>query len=944
MINRPINSALPRQQVSNYEKFEKDKDSNGNTKWMKDTLDALEGIGRYVFYNSIELRKNYEIMSGRFNIEDYADVFDTYDMSSAIYEQLKLPSFLKHYDITTKAVRLLQGDFINRPDIFHVLATDSDTTNEKLRVKTDLMHMYMEEEARKEITKKLLAQGIDPNKSDFNTEEEATKYKEEIEKKYQELTPASIEKYMRYDYRTTAEQWGQAILINSIQRFNLREQDVLEFYDKCVVDRCFTHFYLTPDGFNVEIWNPLNTFYQYSPDLRYLEEGNYIGRIMYLSKPQVIDLFGWKMNLNQIEGLYPEYQKEQKQGSVYSEFFNATLYPFPDAREYDTLTTAIGQGLGYNGTEGGPYGFPIFGFYPSTDGTNYLFTQSDLVQVTQVYWKSQRKIGKLNLLNPETGEAETHIVDENFDPKLLGVEVVDDSYRDSNAPNTIAWTWITEAWQGCKVNVNYQKEQNKEDRSALYIDIRPCPFQFRGNDPKLMFKCKLPVIGQIFNNRNGRSQAVVDLIKPYQVMVNAFYNQAFQVAQKNNGKFFLMGASLLPSVKDWGGEEAMEKFMTICSNIGLGVIDDSLSNAASTASMQYGLKVLDMDESERISRLINLAMLVEQQGFLQLGITPQRQGQIQASETATGTNTAVANSYAVTEIYFEEYNQYRRRKLQMMLELAQFVASREEDVVLPYITSDGGNAFIATTGTDLLLKDLGVYVNNTGEMQRKKKLIEELILKNNQSLLPFSKLIEIIKSDNLADIQKGLEQAESDQQKQMQEQQAREQELQQQQIQAQAEEKDKDRAFKAEQAQLDRENKIVLEQLRGIANESSYSPTEDLTPTLIEQSNLALEKSKHEFEKSLALNELNNKQIESIQKNALEKKKLDGQLTIANKQNTLKEKEMANKLKVEKEKLKQIDVQNQSQEKLAMLKHKNDKELADKKLAIEKTKASKKKS
>jgi len=72
--------------------------------------------------------------------------------------------------------------------------------------------------------------------------------------------------------------------------------------------------------------------------------------------------------------------------------------------------------------------------------------------------------------------------------------------------------------------------------------------------------------------------------------------------------------------------------------------------------------------------MINLAMLIEQQGFMQLGITPQRQGQIQASESATGTSAAVNNSYAVTEIYFEQYSNYRRRKLQMMLDIAQYVA------------------------------------------------------------------------------------------------------------------------------------------------------------------------------------------------------------------------------------------------------------------------------
>lgn len=900
MFDRPINSALPRQQVSWKIKFEVDKDKNNVTKWQKDSVDALEGIGRYVFYNNVELRKNYEIMEGRFNIQDYTDVFDTYDLSSAVYEQMKLPSYLKHYDKTTKIVKLLLGEFIKRPDIIKVLAKDLDSTNEKLRVKTDLLHMFIQQEITNEIGKKLKSQGIDPDKHDFKSQEEADQYKQEIQQKYQEMTPESIEKYMRYDYRTMGEEWGQAVLSNDLRRFRINEQDQIEFRDMLIVDRCFSHFFLTNSGYNVETWNPLNTYYQYSPDLRYIEDGNYVGRIMYLSKPQVIDLFGYRMTLDQIEGLYPEYQKNAQGGDVYSEFFNATLYPFADYREYDNLTVAVGQALGTNPMEGSPYGFPVFGFYPGVDGSNYLFTQADLVQVSQVYWKSQRKIGKLNIINPETGQSEVHIVDENFDPKLFGVEEVKEIYRDANEPNTICWTWGTQIWQGVKVNVNYQKDQEEADsRSSIYIDVRPVPFQFRGDDPKLIFSSKLPVCGEIFNNRNGRSQSVVDLFKPYQILCNAILNNAYHVLQKNNGKFFLIGASLLQSAKDLGGEESLEKFMTTATNMGLAVIDDSLNNTQGQMSMQYGLKVMDMDESERVTRLINLAMLVEQQGYLQLGITPQREGSIAATQTATGSTQAINNSYAVTEIYFEQYNNYRRRKLQMLIEIAQFVASREEDITLPYITSDGGQAFIQATGTDLLLKDLGIYTSNSAEDQRKKELAEQLILKNNQNLLPMSKLLEIIDFDSMADIRKSIEMAEAAQAKNAQAQQQAEQQAEQDKMKASAQEADKEREWKSQEAQLDRQNKIQLAEMKAIGDEGSYSQTENLVPNVIEQAKIDLQQSQHAFDRTIKQQELSLKHQDSQRKHTIETKKLD----LQSKDQAIKKQELESKKALETKKL-----------------------------------------
>lgn len=926
LYDRPINSSLPSQQVSYKVKFLQEKDKNGNTKWMKDSMDALESVGRYSFFNNIELRKNYEIMQGRFNVEDYIDNFEAYDLSSMIYQEMKLPSFMKHYDITTKAVKLLQGEFIRRPDITRVVARDPETSNEKLRLKTELVHSYIQESINNEITKKLIQIGLDPSKNDFQTEEEAAEYKKIIEQKYQEFTPQSIERYLTYDFRSSGEHWGNATLKDDIERFRIKEQDITEFYHMCVSDRAFSHLYLTPSGYAIETWNPLTVFYQYNTQNKNIEDLAYAGRILYMSKTEIIDYFGWRMTQSQIEALYPDYQKGEAQGSVYKEAFNATLYPFADYREYDTLVTSIGQGIAESSMGVSPYGIPQFGFYPGTDGTNYVFTQADIVQVTQAYWKSQRKIGKINLQNPETGEITVQIVDETFDPKLFGFEEVKESYKDSDEPNTLCWTWITETWQGVKINVNYQKQAGTEDRNSIYIDIKPCEFQFRGNDPRFIQTSKLPVVGNIFNNLNGRSQAVVDLLKPYQVLVNAFYNQAYHVAQKNNGKFFLMGASLLPNIKDWGGEEAQEKFMTIVSNLGLGVIDDS--NANLQASMQYGLKVLDMDESDRIVRLINLAMLVEQQGFMQLGITPQRQGTIQASETATGTETAVNNSYAITEIYFEQFSNYRRRKLQMMLEMAQYVESQGDgDIVKEYTTSDLGRAFIQINKTDLLLKDIGVYLMNSADQQRKKDLIEQLLLKNNQSLMPLSKLIETIRLESLVDVQKKLEEQEAIQMKQAQAQQEQAMQLEQQKIESEAAEKQKDREKDIYIAELKANTDLQKTTLQGIANEGSYDPNVNNTDLLIKQRDLSLKENQINQQSSFQRMQLTNQLISDSEKAKLEKLKM-------NSDKKLKESEAKNKQKIENQKLTQISVQNKSQEKINREANDAKLKLADKQLEM----------
>jgi hypothetical protein len=68
----PINTSLPIQNVSYKVKFLEEVDRFGNSKWMKDCMDSMEAFGMYTYWNNNTiLRKNYDIVSGRFDINDY---------------------------------------------------------------------------------------------------------------------------------------------------------------------------------------------------------------------------------------------------------------------------------------------------------------------------------------------------------------------------------------------------------------------------------------------------------------------------------------------------------------------------------------------------------------------------------------------------------------------------------------------------------------------------------------------------------------------------------------------------------------------------------------------------------------------------------------------------------------------------------------------------------
>lgn len=924
-ISKPLNASLPRQQLTLKKKLE-EMDKYGNSKWMKDCLDSLEALGRYQFYQNLALRDNYRIVSKEFDLKHYMDSSNYYDITSAITQEFEVPYHLKHYDIIGKAIMMLVGEYVKKPDIFFVRAQDAESTNERIRVKTQLLQAYMQQEIQKEITQKLIEMGLDPNRKEFKDEQEAQQYQEEIKQKYKELTPEGIEKYMKYDYRTSAEHWGQAVLSNDRIRFNFKELEKVEFTDMLIADRCFSHMYLTPTGYNLEYWNPINTFFHQSPEVRYVEEGDYAGRVFYMNKSQAIDRFGWRMQEEQIRMLYPK-DMTDRAGNVYGEFFNATQFPFPAYRDYANVTTS----LGYDPFNNTPVGnLPALTTEDLNTGfPNYQFATGDLVQITEGYWRSQRRIGFLKTTDPETGEPISTIVDDNFTPSQFGIEELKNTSiakgLDTQPDNTIIWTWVTHIWQGCKINANFSQSVEDRDRNAIYFDIKPCDFQFKGDYTP--FQPKLPICGGVFNNRNAKSNSLVDLMKPYQIAYNAFMNLAYGIAQRNNGKFFIMDARVLSNFKDWGGEQAAQKAMTIAKELGWLPIDPSASNLAGGGQFNQ-FAVHDLDESDKVSRLIQLAVTFEEQGFKQIGITPQRQGQVQASETATGVQASINNSYSVTEPYFENFYNYKRRKLKMLLDLAQYVASKEKDIILTYITSDLGNAFVKTTGTEVMLRDLGVNVDNSQDAIQDLEFAKKIALQNNTTGLPMSALISMISLKSPKDIQKALEDAEDKLNQQKQAEQEHQKQMQQEQIKAAKEQQAQQQAFEAEQKQLDRENEIRRAMISSMGFDQDIQGNAIID--VVEQGKLAIDQSKHAFDQSMQTQQMAQNQLDAIRKHQLEKEKIN----LTQKQIDLKEKEIKSREQQEKLKNQGIMEQNKNQIQLSNKKHEADIKIANKQLEM----------
>lgn len=906
----PLNvrqDAIPIQMLS---MKEKDED------WKKACMDSLESIGRKQYLENVNILENYRLVNNELLYNHYVFTESATDLAQTAMKEFDLPPYLRHYDITRKVINVLSGEYQSRPDNFRVAAIDEFAQNEYLRHKKDLLMEIVVSSIQKGIQEKLAQQGFDPNKNDFESEEEAQQYQQQYQEAEKQLTPEEIESYMKESYRGIGERWAEMVINLDKQRFNTPEMEIQEFEDMLICDRAYRHFYLKANGlgYSQETWNPIRVFFHKSPDLRYVEDGDYVGRVFYISIPEIINRYGHKMPRKQLESLYGEYLKKNKLGGTEYSFFQAANVPFENYPEYARTVQALGfdphTGVPYTGSMGNFTSQDVDVLFNSSSSTYNL---QGLTQATEAYWRSQKKVGFLIMKDPETGEIIEELVDETFIVPDFVTEVDDDpSYEDlvfypEKNMNTIRWTWVNEVWGGTKLNIT-----TSETPGGVYIDVKPIPFQFKGDTNP--YEVKLPVCGAIFNNRNAKSMSIVDMMKPYQILYNVFMNKIYQLASTDIGKILLLDPRLIPNDKDWGGEKNIEKWVTSTRNSKIGQIDTSPGARGGTPPGQQQWTVTDMTTFDEIKATVEIARLLEEQAMFQVGITQQRLGIVQASETATGVKQSVSNSYAQTESYFTKFSNYKKRVLQMNLDIAQYCSATDRDMTLSLIQDDMTREFIKMNGVELLNSQLAIRVFNSQELLRQNELVKQLILKNNTANASMSALAASIYTESPSKLVSILKKMEADMKADMQAQRDHEQQMVDKEIQARQQEKAQDQAFEAEQNALDRESRI-REKIISVAN-FDQDVQDNGEIDVVGIGKLQIDAQKLENDKVLSARDQLNKTLEGARKHKIEKDKIAADKEIKAKEAAMKEKEMNNRIEIENKKKAQIDAQSKNQERM----------------------------
>jgi hypothetical protein len=812
-------------------KTEKEKQDDS---YIKNTMDyfANKAYAEYT-KNRDGFVKNYDLMKGILRPADFYQDEEVRSFTDVLEGDLKLPSYVQHYSIITTPVNELLGEISKRPDTYRVKAFDDDSKSEELEAKTQMLQEYVINQAKQQIMMQAEARGEEVNP--------------------EELQQMSLEKVQEEldSYTSTAEKWANHVLTCQKAEFNMKEKSEDAFRDLLISAREFYHIYEDNSklGFNVEVVNPKNVWYLSTPDKKYISDPS--GRAKGAYAAGTVEV----MEFSEIIEAFPDLTKAE------IDHLRASIedYGLINVRESNLGNPGAGEGI--NTIQYDTYDPLVLqtrmmiesDMKENNDGLKDFLGLSSSVSafgakfvVVRSYHLSKKKIGKLTFLD-EMGNIQSMIVDESYKSGIIPTQI------------SLEWGWMNQWYQGVKIG--------------------PDVYHFKPFD--LLPYC--PIIGTVYEVKNTEPRSLVDLMKPFQVIYNICINQMYSLLKKEIGNVASINIRRVPTPKDGDAQDALDMWELEARERGIIFDDDSPENTKAPVSNTSIARNIDLTRSNEIQSRYNLAVQMKAECWELIGMSKQRMGSVSASETATGTNTAMQQSYSQTEPLFIAHEYVLGQFYQAIIDASLYIASSQEQSTLSYITSEGQSSFVQVNGTDLKFRDLKVFLTNRPEdtqMFNEIRMLAQPFMQNGGSLYD---VIEMYSTKSQRELKKTFKDLRDQQTKQQEQASAQaQQQLDQQNQQAQAQLAQVAEQFQANQAREDYQNELDRINKKEVAAINASSRNENALADndnngiadALEITNLALQENRAKQDYQTKLSDIHSKNKIAAYKNSIDKEKL----------------------------------------------------------------------
>lgn len=642
-------------------------------------------------------------------------------------------------------------------------------------------------------------------------------------------TPEEIQKYITKDYKDIAEITAYQTLKFLYKKLDMQHKFNRSYLDVLVGGSEYFYTGIRNGEPYTERVNPKEFTYA-NEDVEYIDEASWCVRRMVMSYSDIYDQF----------------------------------YDILDEKQLDKILELVGQvptsGYGPDKNSVDDYNHIELKRYNSIN--DYVHDEGDInVIVYHVCWKSFKKIGFVTIINPETELPEEFEVDETY--KVTGDEL------------SVEWKWIVETWEG------YRAGDDSCDE-VLYFGMKPVEYQFMNGYN--LNSSKLPYTGATYSNANSKSKSLVAIMKPLQYMYIILWYRLELAIARDKGKLPVIDITQIP--KSMGID--VDKWMHYMSALGVIFVNpyeegwDIPGREGGKPSIYNQWSSVDASMANTINTYIGLLDKIEQMISELSGVSPQRQGAISSNELVGNVERSVIQSAHITEMWFWQHNQVKKRVLSMLLDIAKYTW-KDTKKYLHYVLDDGTRTFLQIDD-NFPYEDFDIFISDSTKDNQAIEQLKSLIqpaMQNGASLLDAA---EIITEDNLTVIKNKLREIEEKRMQQAQEAQQQEAQQQQQLVQMQNEVKEQELMLKEaeldlEKYKIDQDNatKITVAQLNAYRNAENMDQDMNGIPDPIEIGKQEIERQKAVSDATSKQMDLANKARAEENKRRIEERKVEAQ-------------------------------------------------------------------
>lgn len=785
--------------------------------WAESCVDYIISMGEVVSGGMTrtrfeELQVYYNLYNSIFDEKDLKYVTNPYKVDDGF------PASPQDMNIIRPKIDLLLGEETKRPFNFNVMRTSQIASGELQDKAKQLLMQYM-------------MAAVTANMS----EEEQIKFQQGLQSG-EIQTPEQIQKYITSEYKDVTESTAYHTLNYLRNKLLLDHEFNKGWKDALIAGEEVYYVGILNGEPHMERVNPIFFSYDKSPDLEFIEDGDWACRRMRLSYTEVYDRFYDKMTDKQLDELLD--LVDGKPGS-----YGADKNMIDDFNKYRVRIT---------------------------DNPTYDFRSRNTINVWHSTWKSFKKVAFVTYAD-ENGEVQETMVDEDYIKTGLEID--------------IKWDWILEVWEGYRVGHD------------LYISMGPIQYQHVSIDnPNSQ---KLPYTGVIYSNTNSVPKSLVSIMKPLQYMYIILWYRLELALSRDKGKVINMDITQIPKSMNITPERWMHYLSAVGVNF-INPYEEGwdIPGREGGKPAQFNqITALDLTMSNVIAQYIQLMDKIEQMLGTLSGITQQREGAISSSELVGNVERSVVQSSMITEPLFWLHNQCKRRSLQLLLNTAKSAWAQSGKKKLHYVFDDATRAFMDISD-EFYYDDFDIFISDSSKEAKNIESLRQLIqpaMQNGASLLD---VVDIISTDNFNMIKKKLGEIEEKRMQQQEQAAQSENDRQAQLIQMQNQYKELEMQFKQQELELQKykidteaETRLSVAEISafGFAQNSENPATDAVDQT----ADLALrDRELAAKEMDMQMNQTQ-KQTELMHKREVEHKKINAQKEIDNKKIDLEKQKMS---------------------------------------------------